>query len=139
MVGDYGINSSGSSSARYTIFVNASTIINLIGNITNSQTSALTAITLFISTGTPTINITGNASGGSANTFATQTGNGIYCLTTTTINFTGNITTNSTPSIWFNTSGTLNLIGNVTGGTAQVATDAASIADMLRMVRSAEW
>jgi hypothetical protein len=121
MVGDYGINNSGSSSARHTIFVNASTIINLIGNITNSQTSALTATTLFISTGTPTITITGNVSGGSTNSFTTAVGNGIYCTTTTTINLTGNITTNSTPSIFFNTSGTLNLIGNATGGTAYPA------------------
>jgi hypothetical protein len=121
MVGDYGINNSGSSSARYTIFVNASTIINLIGNITNSQISALTATTLFISTGTPTINITGNASGGNTNSLSVSTGNGIYCATSATINLTGNITTNSAPSIFFNTSGTLNLIGNATGGNAYPA------------------
>jgi hypothetical protein len=117
MVGDYGINNV-NLPTRNTIIVNASTTINIVGNITNSQTSALTATTLFINAGTPTINITGNVSGGSTNNFNAAIGNGIYCATTTTINLTGNITTNASVSIRFNTSGTLNLIGNATGGTA---------------------
>jgi hypothetical protein len=116
MVGDYDINNTGQSN-RYTIFINASTIINIVGNITNNLTSAGGA-TLAIFNGNPTINITGNVSGGSTNSLAIATGNGIYCATSTTINLTGNITTNSAPSIWFNTSGTLNLIGNATGGNA---------------------
>jgi hypothetical protein len=121
MVGDYGQPNGGNVSARYTIFVNASTTINIIGNITNSQISANLNSTLFINAGNPIINITGNVSGGNTNTFNAANGNGIYCGTTTTINLTGNITTNSNPSIWFGTSGTLNLIGNATGGTAHPA------------------
>jgi hypothetical protein len=117
MVGDYGLNNS-SSSGRYTIFVNASTIINLIGNITCSQTTGTSGSTLLINAGTPTINITGNASGGSTNTFAVAQGNGIYAAVACTINITGNITTNSAPSIFLNAGGTLSLTGNTTGGNA---------------------
>jgi hypothetical protein len=120
MIGDYGITSSGLA-ARYNVIINASTTINLIGNITNSQTAGNQAVTLFVNGGNPIINITGNVSGGSTNTFTVQHGNGICCLTTTTINITGNITTNASSSIFFNTSGTLNLIGNATGGTAYPA------------------
>jgi hypothetical protein len=122
MVGDYGIQSA-NVTLRATIFVNASTTINIVGNITCSQIAASnnTSSTLWIFAGTPNINITGNASGGSTNNFIALSGNAIYCATTTTINLTGNITTNSTPSIWFNTSGTLNLIGNATGGNAHPA------------------
>jgi hypothetical protein len=121
MVGDYGLVNS-SSSGRYTIVVNSSTTINLIGNITCSQSAAgISSTTLLINAGNPTINITGNASGGNTNSLGALNGNAIYCITTTTLNITGNITTNSTPSIWFNTSGTLNLIGNATGGNAHPA------------------
>jgi hypothetical protein len=120
MVGDYN-SPNGNSATRATIFINASTTINLIGNITNSQTANNSNSTLLINTGNPTINITGNVSGGNTNTFNASNGNGIYCGTTTTINLTGNITTNSNPSIWFATSGTLNLIGNATGGNAHPA------------------
>jgi hypothetical protein len=117
MVGDYGINN-GSFNGRYTIVINASTTINIVGNITNSQTNTFTNAVLFVNGGNPTINITGDGSGGNSNNFFAATGNAIYCGTSTTINLTGNITTNSSPSIFFNTSGTLNLIGNITGGTA---------------------
>jgi hypothetical protein len=117
MVGNYGLTSAGFNT-RAVITVNASTTINLIGNITNSQLVNNSSSTLWVFAGNPTINITGNVSGGNTNNFSAAIGNGIYCATTTTINLTGNITTNASPSIFFNTSGTLNLIGNVTGGTA---------------------
>jgi hypothetical protein len=117
MVGDYGCINAGFN-GRAVITVNASTTINLIGNITNSQLFNNSSSTLWVFAGNPTINITGNVSGGNTNNFSAAIGNGIYCATTTTINITGNITTNSASSIWFNTSGTLNLIGNATGGTA---------------------
>jgi hypothetical protein len=120
MVGDYGINN-GTLNGRYTIFINASTTINIVGNITNSQTNTSTNAVLFVNGGNPTINITGDGSGGNSNNFFAATGNAIYCATSTTINITGNITTNASSSIFFNTSGTLNLIGNVTGGTAYPA------------------
>jgi hypothetical protein len=117
MVGDYGLTNVGFNT-RAVITVNASTTINLIGNITNSQLVNNSSSTLWVFAGNPTINITGNVSGGNTNNFSAAVGNGIYCATTATINITGNITTNSASSIWFNTSGTLNLIGNATGGTA---------------------
>jgi hypothetical protein len=117
MVGDYS-TPNGSQNVKAAIFINASTTINLIGNITNSQIGGNSSSTLWVFAGNPTINITGNVSGGNTNNFSAAIGNGIYCATTTTINITGNITTNSASSIWFNTSGTLNLIGNATGGTA---------------------
>jgi hypothetical protein len=121
MVGDYGLVNS-SSSGRYTIIVNSSTNINLIGNITCSQSVAnISSTTLIINAGNPIINITGNVSGGNSNSLGLAQGNAIYCATNTTINLTGNITTNSNPSIFFNTSGTLNLIGNATGGNAHPA------------------
>jgi hypothetical protein len=139
MVGDYGLVNS-SSSGRYTILVNSSTTINLIGNITCSQSAAgISSTTLLINAGNPTINITGNASGGNTNSLGALNGNAIYCITTTTLNITGNITTNSTPSIWFNTSGTLNLIGNATGGNAHPAvfnTGAPATIDILGITTS---
>jgi hypothetical protein len=123
MVGDYNM-SNGTSASRYIIFVNGSAIINIVGNITSSQTSVQssnhTATTLFVNAGNPTINITGNVTGSSVNSFLVNY-QAIFCSTTTILNITGNITTNSAPSIWFNTSGTLNLIGNATGGNAHPA------------------
>jgi hypothetical protein len=120
MVGDYGILQSNQN--RFTILVNASTTINIIGNITNSNTNnTFSSTTFFVNAGNPVFNITGNVSGGSGGTFTATVGNAIYCTTSTTINLTGNITTNSNPSIFFPTSGTLNLIGNVTGGNAYPA------------------
>jgi hypothetical protein len=121
MVGDYGQPNGGNVSSRFTIFVNASTTINIVGNITNSQSFANSNTTLLINSGNPTINITGNASGGNTNSLGALNGNAIYCVTNTTLNITGNITTNSAATIWFNTNGTLNLIGNVTGGSAYPA------------------
>jgi hypothetical protein len=120
MVGDYSILQSNQN--RYTILVNASTTINIIGNITNSNAgNTFASTTFFVNAGNPVFNITGNVSGGSGGTFTGNVGNAIYCTTSTTINLTGNITTNSNPSIFFPTSGTLNLIGNATGGTAYPA------------------
>jgi hypothetical protein len=120
MVGDYGIQNN-PQNERATIFVNGSTTINIVGNITCSQISSNTNSTLRVNAGTPIITITGNVIGGSTNSFSALIGNAIFCSTTTTLNITGNITTNSAPSIWFNTSGTLNLIGNATGGNAHPA------------------
>jgi hypothetical protein len=122
MVGDYGINSTGTGfGLRVTITVNASTTINLIGNITNSQVGLTSgSSTLLISAGNPIINITGNVNGGSSNQL-TALGVAINSNISSTINITGDITTNSNPTIFFNTSGTLNLIGNVTGGNAYPA------------------
>jgi hypothetical protein len=118
MVGDYGIQNT-ISNGRATLWVNASTIINIVGNITCSQTTAnQNCSTLWIPAGTPTINITGNTSGGSTNLFTAAQGNAIYSLTASTINITGNITTNVAPSIFLNAGGTLNVIGNTTGGNA---------------------
>jgi hypothetical protein len=138
MVGDYGILQSNQN--RYTILVNASTTINIIGNITNSNANnTFSSTTFFVNAGNPVFNITGNVSGGSGGTFTGTVGNAIYCSTTTTINLTGNITTNSNPSIFFNTSGTLNLIGNVTGGTAYPAvfnTGAPATIDILGVTTS---
>jgi len=114
MVGNYDIQSV-NQSGRATIIVNASTTVNIIGNITNSQGTVFSGSTLWITAGTPTINITGNVTGGSTNTFTAANGNGIYSAVASTINITGNITTNLTPSIWV-IGGTLNITGNITGG-----------------------
>jgi hypothetical protein len=120
MVGDYGMINQ-NVTGRNTIFVNGSTTINIIGNITCSQINLATnSSTLFINASNSTLNITGNVSGGSANSLG-SIGNGILSLVSVTINLTGNITTNASPSIFFNTSGTLNLIGNATGGNAHPA------------------
>jgi hypothetical protein len=130
MVGDYGSQAGAGAPNRFTIFVNASTTINLIGNITNSHNSTNTgnnAATLFTNAGNPIINITGNVSGGTTNSL-TSSGSAIVCFTLSTINLTGNITTNSCPTIWFNTSGTLNVVGNTTGGNALPAILNANVA-----------
>ena len=122
MVGDYGIaGGSTNNTGRYTIVIGGATIVNLIGNITNSHsvTNNNTASTLIFGTtaNNSILNMTGNVSGSNGNTLLANY-NGIYVDSNATINLTGNITTNTTPSIFFNTTGTLNLIGNVTGGTA---------------------
>jgi hypothetical protein len=120
MVGDYSIQNSTSASIRATIFVNGSNIINIVGNITSSQISNNGSSTLYISAGTPIITITGDISGGSTNSISPASGNAIYGAVSFTINITGNIITNSSPSIYC-VGGTLNLVGNVTGGNSHPA------------------
>jgi hypothetical protein len=114
MVGNYDIQSFGQSN-RATIFVNGSTTVNIIGNITNSQTFGNSSSTLWLSSGTPTINITGSVSGGTSNSFTAGAANAIYSIVGATINITGNINTNIAVTITLS-GGTLNIIGNVTGG-----------------------
>jgi hypothetical protein len=117
MVGDYDINAN-ANNFRYSLFINGSTTINLVGNINNSHnTSSGIVNTLFINAGNPVFNITGQISGGNTNTGG-QNGNAIYFSTSTTVNLTGNIVTNSSVTLFFPTSSTLNLVGNVTGGTS---------------------
>jgi hypothetical protein len=123
MVGDYGIFNGGSGSGnRMNIFINGGTTVNVIGNLTNSHsvTNSNTLGTIYVNNNSAILNITGNVSGPAGNTLLAFY-NTIYCHTSCIINLTGNITTNSAASIWFNTSGTLNLIGNATGGNAHPA------------------
>jgi hypothetical protein len=118
MVGNYDMNTT-AQNGRNTIFVNASTTINIVGNINCSQASVNNNTgTLYLNGGTPTVNITGNVSGGASNNIGLAFGNGIVSIISSTINITGNITTNSCPSIYLNANVTLNLIGNATGGTS---------------------
>jgi hypothetical protein len=112
IVGDYSINNFNNANRR-TINIDGSTTVNIVGNIT-SLSSINSNFTLVVNSGNPTINIIGNVSGGTSN--ALNTGYAIICSTFSTINITGNITTNSCPSIAFPTSGVCNVIGNVTGG-----------------------
>ena len=117
MVGNYDINP-GANNFRYSLFINGSTTINLVGNINNSHNTSVGVVnTLFINAGNPVFNITGQISGGNTNTGG-QNGNAIYFSTSTTVNLTGNIVTNSSVTLFFPTSSTLNLVGNVTGGTS---------------------
>jgi hypothetical protein len=119
MVGNYDIQNINLNN-RATIWVNGSTIINIVGNITCSQTQLFSGSTLWVFSGNPTISITGNTSGGSTNNISMSFGNGIYTAVASTINITGNITTNAASSIGL-TGGTLNVIGNITGGTSNPA------------------
>jgi len=115
MVGNYDLQNVNSSN-RATIWVNGGIpTINIIGNITNSNSSNISGSTLWVSAGTPTINITGNVIGGLVNSSQAAFGMGIYSVSASTINITGNITVNNNPSIWL-IGGILNVIGNVTGG-----------------------
>jgi hypothetical protein len=118
MVGNYDMNTT-AQNGRNTIFVNASTTINIVGNINCSQTTVNNNTgTLYLNGGNPIVNITGNVSGGASNNIGLALGNGIVSIISSTINITGNITTNSCPSIYLNANVTLNLIGNATGGTS---------------------
>jgi hypothetical protein len=119
MVGDYALQTFNNNN-RATIFVNGSTTINIVGNISNNQVTSNQGSTLWIAAGTPTINITGNVSGGSSNNHNGGFGNGIYAAIASIINITGNVTTNSSPSIYL-VGGTTNLIGNITGGNSFTA------------------
>jgi len=122
LVGNYGIQDLFGANNRHTIFINGSTTINIVGNITNSQTSLATPVTTIVAnSGNPTINITGNVSGGSTNSLTALIGNAIYSSVTSTINITGNITTGSCPSIFLATFVTLNVTGNTTGGNSHPA------------------
>jgi hypothetical protein len=115
MVGNYDIQNVNSAN-RATIWVNGGIpTINIIGNITNSNSFNISGSTLWVSAGTPTINITGNVIGGLVNSAQAAFGMGIYSVSASTINITGNITVNNNPSIWL-IGGILNVIGNVTGG-----------------------
>jgi hypothetical protein len=119
MVGDYTIQTF-NTNGRATIFVNGSTTINIVGNISNNLVTPNQSSTLWVTAGTPTINITGNVSGGSSNNHNAGFGNGIYAAIVATINITGNVITNSSPSIHL-MGGTTNLIGNITGGNSFTA------------------
>jgi hypothetical protein len=123
IVGDFDVNSAaGATGLRSALHVNGSTIINIIGNLSNSGTvSNSQSTTLRVDSGNPIINITGNVSGGSTNTINFVIGICIGLSTSTTLNITGDITTNSSPTIFFNTTGTLNLVGNATGGNSHPA------------------
>ena len=138
MVGNYDINNVGLN-IRATIWINAGTpTINIIGNVFCSQSSPNLSSTIWVNAGTPTINITGNVSGGFTNNFTASMGNAVYGAVGFFLNITGNITTNLTPSIYL-VGGTLNLIGNVTGGNSHPAifnaTNAATI-DLLGITTS---
>lgn len=117
MVGNYDIQNAAGNN-RATIFVNGSTIINIVGNITCSQSQAFACFAIWLSAGTPTLTITGNISGGSANSLSPAA---IVTTIAATINITGNITTNTTSSINLQSGTTLNVTGNTTGGTAYPA------------------
>lgn len=133
MIGNYDIQAQSGTNSRATIFVNASTTINIIGNIINTQSGANS--TLWLGGGNPIINITGNISGGFANNFNAFNSNAIYSAVSCTINITGNITTNLAPSIYL-AAGILNLIGNVTGGNSHPAIFGGTAIDLLGLTTS---
>ena len=85
----------------------------IVGNLTATGGSSNAHAVQNSSTGT--LNITGNVTGGSA-----QTSNGVVNTTTGTVNITGNCTGGTFGNCWAvnNTNGQIVVTGNVTGGSA---------------------
>lgn len=124
MVGNYDLQFN-NNSTRMTIQVASSATINITGNITcsNNVTSNFPGSTIWITGTNATLNITGNLIGAnpSSNQFTPGVGNAIYASVGSTINITGNITTNGCPTVFLNAGGTLNVVGNTTGGNSYPA------------------
>ena len=90
---------------------------SIVGNITASSTASANAHAVLHS-GTGTLNITGNVTGGGS-----QTSNGVTSSSTGTINITGNCTGGTFGNCFAvnNPNGQVVVTGNVTGGSATAA------------------
>jgi hypothetical protein len=110
--GNYNINTGGA--ITQIIYVTANGILNIVGDLSSSNTAATNAANALRVDSISTINVTGNVT-----TNATVNGFNNVCpinLTAAcTLNITGNVNGGVTPVIFIISSATINIIGNVLG------------------------
>ena len=110
--GNYNINTG--SAITQVIYVTANGILNIVGDLSSSNTAASNAANVLRVDSISTINVTGNVT-----TNATVNGFNNVCpinLTAAcTLNITGNVNGGVTPVIFIISSATINIIGNVLG------------------------
>jgi len=112
-------------SARSTISITSTGILNVVGDILSAANNS--NITTLLMTTAGTINITGNVTGAISNILAAP----IFISGAGTINITGNTTATATPSVYLSGAVNYTQIGNVNASTVQPAifnaTNAATI------------
>jgi len=110
--GNYNINTGGA--ITQIIYVTANGILNIVGDLSSSNTAATNAANALRVDSISTINVTGNVT-----TNATVNGfNNVCPISITaacTLNITGNVNGGVTPVIFIISSATINIIGNVLG------------------------
>jgi hypothetical protein len=114
IIGSLNMNlSAGSVGGRQILFIQSNGVINILGSVfcSNLQTNGIRTINV---NSNCILNITGDVSGGVANT--TSSSLAILGSTSFSLNITGNVTTNNSPSISLNSGGIYNHIGDIIGG-----------------------
>jgi len=110
--GNYNINTGGA--VTQIIYVTANGILNIVGDLSSSNTASLAASNALRVDSISTINVTGNVI-----TNATTNGfNNVSPISLTaacTLNITGNVTGGVTPVIFVTSAANINIIGNVLG------------------------
>ena len=110
--GNYNINTGGA--VTQVIYVTANGILNVVGDLSSSNTSSLAASNALRVDSISTINVTGNVTtNAAANGFNNVSP--INLTAACTLNITGNVTGGVTPVIFVTSSATINIIGNVLG------------------------
>jgi hypothetical protein len=98
------------------ISTTAAGILNVVGNLTNNNLNTTNNAIITISSNA-TVNCTGNVF---SNTNSNTSGGSAIFISTGTLNVTGNLLSSNSITV-FTTGGAVNIIGNVTGGTARPA------------------
>jgi hypothetical protein len=110
--GNYNINTGGA--VTQIIYVTANGILNIVGDLSSSNTSSLAASNALRVDAISTINVTGNVS-----TNATTNGfnnvSPISLSAACTLNITGNINGGVTAVVWVTSAANINVIGNISG------------------------
>ena len=110
--GNYNINTG--ATVTQVIYVTANGILNIVGDLSSSNTTATNAANALRVDSISTINVTGNVT-----TNATPNGfNNVSPISITaacTLNITGNVTGGVTPVIFVISSANINIIGNILG------------------------
>jgi hypothetical protein len=110
--GNYNINTGGA--VTQVIYVTANGILNVVGDLSSSNTSSLAASNALRVDSISTINVTGNVTtNAAANGFNNVSP--INLTAACALNITGNVTGGVTPVIFVTSSATINIIGNVLG------------------------
>jgi hypothetical protein len=120
LIGDFG-NTSSSNIATRTIEVTNNGVLNIVGNLSSANTSSVTLGNTLSITSNCLVNITGDVTGNNNNLVNANAT--IYNITTASVlNITGNVNaaTNGNSTAIF-LSGTINIVGNVTGNVGQSA------------------
>jgi hypothetical protein len=115
--GNYNVDGA-ANNTRYIIQLTSTGTLNIVGDLSLTSTAGSSFINAVNTTGTGTVNVTGNVFGGPGTAFGVVT---ILSTAAGAINVTGNVSTTGFPAIGLNTSNTLTVIGNVTSSGTQPA------------------